>query len=138
MTASIRRALSGKRARSARVTSGCRAEWAGTAVAVATIVVLAMVRMAAKLRPSAISHKAVDHGRPHGSRVDRAAAKVGRLMSTQDDLVKAGQRLLLNNYRQAPVAMSRGEGCTLWDADGRRYLDMTAGIAVCVLGHSHA
>jgi len=59
-------------------------------------------------------------------------------MSTQDDLVKAGQRLLLNNYRQAPVAMSRGEGCTLWDADGRRYLDMTAGIAVCVLGHSHA
>jgi acetylornithine/N-succinyldiaminopimelate aminotransferase len=59
-------------------------------------------------------------------------------MSTQDDLVKAGQRLLLNNYRQAPVAMSRGEGCTLWDADGRRYLDMTAGVAVCVLGHSHA
>ena len=59
-------------------------------------------------------------------------------MSTQDDLVKAGQRLLLNNYRQAPVVMSRGEGCTLWDADGRRYLDMTAGIAVCVLGHGHA
>ncbi len=59
-------------------------------------------------------------------------------MSTQDDLVKAGQKLLLNNYRQAPVVMSRGEGCTLWDADGRRYLDMTAGIAVCVLGHSHA
>jgi predicted acetylornithine/succinylornithine family transaminase len=59
-------------------------------------------------------------------------------MSAQDDLVKAGQRLLLNNYRQAPVVMSRGEGCVLWDADGRRYLDMTAGIAVCVLGHAHA
>jgi len=59
-------------------------------------------------------------------------------MSAQDDLVKAGQRLLLNNYRQAPVVMSRGEGCALWDVDGRRYLDMTAGIAVCVLGHSHA
>src|SRR3954447_20572150 len=59
-------------------------------------------------------------------------------MSTQDDLVKAGQRLLLNNYRQAPVVMSRGEGCVLWDSDGRRYLDMTAGIAVCVLGHAHA
>jgi predicted acetylornithine/succinylornithine family transaminase len=59
-------------------------------------------------------------------------------MATQDDLVKAGQKLLLNNYRQAPVVMSRGEGCTLWDADGRRYLDMTAGIAVCVLGHAHA
>src|SRR5580765_3986783 len=59
-------------------------------------------------------------------------------MSAQDDLVTAGQRLLLNNYRQAPVVMSRGDGCVLWDADGRRYLDMTAGIAVCVLGHAHA
>ncbi|HET6147831.1 MAG TPA: acetylornithine/succinylornithine family transaminase [Polyangia bacterium] len=59
-------------------------------------------------------------------------------MSAQEDLVKAGQRLLLNNYRQAPVVMSRGEGCQLWDVDGHRYLDMTAGIAVCVLGHAHA
>ena len=59
-------------------------------------------------------------------------------MSAQDDLVKAGQRLLFNNYRQAPVVMSRGEGCVLWDTEGRRYLDMTAGIAVCVLGHAHA
>lgn len=50
----------------------------------------------------------------------------------------AGKRLLLNNYRQAPVAMSRGEGCVLWDTSGRRYLDMTAGIAVCVLGHGDA
>ena len=31
--------------------------------------------------------------------------------------------------------MARGEGCALWDVEGRRYLDMTAGIAVCVLGH---
>src|SRR5262249_6708959 len=51
--------------------------------------------------------------------------------------LRAAQRLLLNNYRQAPVVMTRGEGCALWDADGRRYLDMTAGIAVCVLGHGH-
>ncbi len=137
MTASMRRPWIGKRARSARVTSGCPAEWAGTAVAVATIV-LAVVRMGAKLRRGAISHKADDHGHPHRSRLDRVAAKVWRLMSTQDELVKAGQKLLLNNYRQAPVVMSRGEGCTLWDADGRRYLDMTAGVAVCVLGHSHA
>jgi predicted acetylornithine/succinylornithine family transaminase len=59
-------------------------------------------------------------------------------MPGQDDLVAAGQRLLLNNYRQAPVVMTRGQGCVLWDADGRRYLDMTAGIAVCALGHAHA
>lgn len=59
-------------------------------------------------------------------------------MSQQDELVEAGKRLLLNNYRQAPVVMTRGEGCVLWDVAGRRYLDMTAGIAVCVLGHGDA
>ena len=52
-------------------------------------------------------------------------------MSQQDDLVAAGRRLLTNNYRQAPIVFARGEGCTLFDVDGRRYLDMTAGIAVC-------
>ena len=58
-------------------------------------------------------------------------------MSQQDDLVAAGRRLLTNNYRQAPIVMARGEGCALFDVEGRRYLDMTAGIAVCVLGHGH-
>jgi acetylornithine/N-succinyldiaminopimelate aminotransferase len=57
-------------------------------------------------------------------------------MSGQDEMVSAAQRLLINNYRQAPVVFNRGEGCVLWDVSGRRYLDMTAGIAVCVLGHS--
>jgi acetylornithine/N-succinyldiaminopimelate aminotransferase len=58
-------------------------------------------------------------------------------MSQQDDLVAAGRRLLTNNYRQAPIVFARGEGCTLYDVEGRRYLDMTAGIAVCMLGHGH-
>ncbi|HMF44592.1 MAG TPA: aspartate aminotransferase family protein [Polyangia bacterium] len=58
-------------------------------------------------------------------------------MPQQDDLVAAGRRLLTNNYRQAPIVMSRGEGCFLFDVEGRRYLDMTAGVAVCVLGHGH-
>ena len=52
-------------------------------------------------------------------------------------MVSAGKRLLFNNYRQAPVVMARGEGCELYDVEGRRYLDMTAGVAVCVLGHGH-
>ncbi|HVZ72402.1 MAG TPA: aspartate aminotransferase family protein [Polyangia bacterium] len=59
-------------------------------------------------------------------------------MSQQDELVAAGQRLLLHNYRQAPVVMTRGEGAALWDVEGRRYLDMTAGVAVCVVGHGDA
>jgi len=57
-------------------------------------------------------------------------------MSDVASLVAAAQRVLLSNYRQAPIAMSRGQGCQLWDTEGRRYLDMTAGVAVCVLGHA--
>src|SRR5690625_8040208 len=35
------------------------------------------------------------------------------------------------------VALVRGEGVRVWDADGREYLDCLAGIAVASLGHSH-
>jgi acetylornithine/N-succinyldiaminopimelate aminotransferase len=56
-------------------------------------------------------------------------------MSLSEDLVALGNRLLLSNYGRAPVVMSRGSGCQLWDVEGRPYLDMTAGVAVCVLGH---
>jgi acetylornithine/N-succinyldiaminopimelate aminotransferase len=44
---------------------------------------------------------------------------------------------LYPNYRQPPFVLVRGKGCELWDADGRRYLDMYAGIAVNTLGHAH-
>ena len=33
--------------------------------------------------------------------------------------------------------MVKGEGCYLFDADGKKYLDCLAGIAVCSLGHCH-
>ncbi len=48
-----------------------------------------------------------------------------------------GERHLLANYGRAPVEIVRGEGCELIDAQGNRYLDMVAGIAVCALGHCH-
>jgi len=35
------------------------------------------------------------------------------------------------------IPLVRGEGCTVWDADGRAYLDLIAGIAVSSLGHNH-
>ncbi|WP_184547900.1 acetylornithine transaminase [Streptosporangium becharense] len=41
------------------------------------------------------------------------------------------------NYGVPPVALARGEGSRVWDADGRRYLDMIGGIAVSSLGHGH-
>ena len=44
---------------------------------------------------------------------------------------------LLGNYNRAPVTIVGGEGCYLFDSDGRQYLDFIAGIAVCALGHCH-
>ena len=56
---------------------------------------------------------------------------------TQEQLISIAERALLRNYRQPPLVMTRGEGVWLWDKGGKRYLDLTAGIAVCVLGHGH-
>lgn len=44
---------------------------------------------------------------------------------------------LMPTYARQPIAFSRGEGVWLYDSEGRRYLDTTAGIAVCGLGHAH-
>jgi acetylornithine aminotransferase len=43
----------------------------------------------------------------------------------------------MNTYARLPVAFERGEGSWLWDANGKRFLDAMAGVAVCGLGHGH-
>jgi len=47
------------------------------------------------------------------------------------------QRALTPNYRQQPIALVRGEGVRVWDADGKEYLDFLGGVAVNALGHCH-
>jgi acetylornithine/N-succinyldiaminopimelate aminotransferase len=44
---------------------------------------------------------------------------------------------LMPTYGPPPVMFVRGEGTQLWDADGRRYLDLLSGLAVTSLGHAH-
>jgi acetylornithine aminotransferase len=44
---------------------------------------------------------------------------------------------LMPNYGTPALALTRGQGCRVWDADGREYTDMFAGIAVSSLGHAH-
>ncbi|MEL6205218.1 MAG: aspartate aminotransferase family protein [Pseudomonadota bacterium] len=44
---------------------------------------------------------------------------------------------LLPTYNRAPLSFERGEGAWLIEADGRRFLDFAAGIAVNALGHAH-
>jgi len=56
---------------------------------------------------------------------------------TNQDYADLCRTYLMPTYRSAPVAFVRGEGAYLWDADGRRYLDFLAGIAVCSTGHCH-
>ena len=46
--------------------------------------------------------------------------------------------LISPSYTRAyPFVMSHGRGCVVWDVDGNRFLDFTAGVAVCATGHSH-
>jgi acetylornithine/N-succinyldiaminopimelate aminotransferase len=44
---------------------------------------------------------------------------------------------LMNTYGPPRRVLVRGEGCYVWDEDGRRYLDLLGGLAVNVLGHGH-
>ena len=44
---------------------------------------------------------------------------------------------IMNTYGRLPVTFVKGEGCYLYDDQGRRYLDALTGIAVCGLGHAH-
>jgi acetylornithine/N-succinyldiaminopimelate aminotransferase len=54
----------------------------------------------------------------------------------QDELIiKKGKQYLANTYNRFPIVVTKGEGCWLWDMNGRRYLDFLSGIAVCNLGH---
>lgn len=54
---------------------------------------------------------------------------------TAADVISAEQRYLLQTYARPGFVIERGEGCYLYDSDGRRYLDCVAGIAVNALGY---
>jgi len=43
----------------------------------------------------------------------------------------------MNTYARLPVSFVKGEAATLWDSEGKSYLDALSGIAVCNLGHAH-
>ena len=53
------------------------------------------------------------------------------------DLAQRWDAVMARNYGTPSLSLVRGEGCRVWDADGRDYLDLVAGIAVSSLGHAH-
>ena len=58
-------------------------------------------------------------------------------MSATQRLQGRFEAALMGTYGVPPLALVRGEGCRVWDADGQEYTDLIAGIAVSSLGHAH-
>jgi acetylornithine/N-succinyldiaminopimelate aminotransferase len=51
--------------------------------------------------------------------------------------IEAASPHVMNTYGRLPIAMSHGQGCRVWDVNGKQYLDGLGGIAVNTLGHNH-
>ena len=52
-------------------------------------------------------------------------------------VLEASSPHVMNTYGRLPIALSHGQGCRVWDINGKSYLDALAGIAVNTLGHNH-
>ncbi len=52
--------------------------------------------------------------------------------------IAAASPHVMNTYGRLPIALSHGQGCRVWDVNGKCYLDALGGIAVNTLGHNHA
>ena len=57
-------------------------------------------------------------------------------MSSEKSSVPSSPHVM-NTYGRLPVALSHGQGCRVWDTEGRDYLDALGGIAVNTVGHNH-
>ena len=52
--------------------------------------------------------------------------------------IEAASPHVMTTYGRVPIALSHGQGCRVWDVNGKEYLDGLGGIAVNTLGHNHA
>lgn len=53
------------------------------------------------------------------------------------DWFQLDKEYLMSTYRRMPVAIKRGEGCKLYDVNGKEYLDLFSGVGVNILGYNH-
>ena len=51
--------------------------------------------------------------------------------------IEAASPHVMNTYGRVPIALSHGQGCRVWDINGKSYIDALGGIAVNTLGHNH-
>ncbi|NLB87700.1 MAG: acetylornithine transaminase [Syntrophomonadaceae bacterium] len=54
---------------------------------------------------------------------------------TNNEYMGKGSQYVMNTYGRFPIALVKGKGTYVWDANGKQYLDFVSGIAVCSLGH---
>ena len=52
------------------------------------------------------------------------------------ECIAQGEQYVMNTYKRLPIVLEKGEGVYVWDMNGKKYLDMVAGIAVNSLGHA--
>ena len=50
--------------------------------------------------------------------------------------MERADKYMFQTYGRFPITLVKGDGCRVWDDEGKEYLDFVAGIAVCSLGHS--
>ena len=65
----------------------------------------------------------------------RQASNVQR--SKAEKIHRTFEKFVVPSYTRFDLVLERGEGSYVWDVDGKRYLDLAGGIAVCSLGHAH-
>lgn len=53
------------------------------------------------------------------------------------DIINKTNKYVAATYGRYPIALVKGSGARVWDAEGKEYLDFVSGLAVCNLGHSH-
>jgi len=58
-------------------------------------------------------------------------------MTATQSFIEAASPHVMNTYGRLPIALSHGQGCRVWDVNGKSYLDALGGIAVNTLGHNH-
>ncbi len=59
------------------------------------------------------------------------------IMTAATPFIEASSPHVMNTYARVPIALSHGQGCRVWDVNGKSYLDALGGIAVNTLGHNH-
>ncbi len=52
-------------------------------------------------------------------------------------LMNTADKVIAKTYKRFPIVITNGKGCSLWDTEGKKYIDFVSGIAVCNLGHAH-